>query len=80
MTGISLSSAKALAEKFSWAPYCTVADVGAAEGAVPVQLALAHAHLKTIGYDLPVVQPVFTARRNTPPQMVCGGSREVPVR
>ncbi len=59
MTGISLGSAHALAEKFPWAKYRTVADVGAAEGAVPVQLALAHPHLKTIGYDLPVVQPVF---------------------
>ena len=59
MTGISLGSAKALAEKFPWTKYRTVADVGAAEGAVPVQLALAHPHLKTIGYDLPVVQPVF---------------------
>lgn len=59
MTGISLGSAKALAEKFQWSDYHTVADVGAAEGAVPVQLALAHPHLKTIGYDLPVVQPVF---------------------
>ena len=59
MTGISLGSAKALAETFSWTQYRTVADVGAAEGAVPVQLALAHPHLKVIGYDLPVVQPVF---------------------
>lgn len=59
MTGISLGSAKALAQKIPWANYRTVADVGAAEGAVPVHLALAHPHLKTIGYDLPVVQPVF---------------------
>ncbi len=59
MTGISLGSAKALAEKIPWSQFHTVADVGAAEGAVPVQLALAHPHLKTIGYDLPVVQPVF---------------------
>ncbi|MEJ0088840.1 MAG: methyltransferase [Limisphaerales bacterium] len=59
MTGISLGSAKALAEKIQWSNYRTVADVGAAEGAVPVQLALAHPHLKTIGYDLPVVLPVF---------------------
>jgi len=59
MTGISLGSAHALAHKFPWAQYRTVADVGAAEGAVPVTLALAHPHLKVVGYDLPVVQPVF---------------------
>lgn len=59
MTGISLGSARALAEKFPWAGYRTVADVGAAQGAVPVQLALAHPHLHAVGYDLPVVRPIF---------------------
>ncbi len=59
MTGISLGAARAIPEKFPWAEYRTVADVGAAQGAVPVQLALAHPHLEVIGYDLPVVQPIF---------------------
>lgn len=59
MTGISLGPAHAIARKFPWANYKTVADVGAAEGAMPVQLALAYPHLKAIGYDLPVVQPIF---------------------
>jgi O-methyltransferase domain/Dimerisation domain len=59
MTGLSLPTAKAIAEKFPWAVYKTFADVGAAQGAVPVELALAHSHLKGIGYDLPVVKPIF---------------------
>ena len=59
MTGLSLGSAKAIAEKFPWANYSTFADVGAAQGGVPVQLALAHRHLRGVGYDLPAVQPIF---------------------
>lgn len=59
MTGISLGAARAMAEKLPWDRYATVADVGTAQGAVPVQLALAHPHLQAIGYDLPVVRPVF---------------------
>jgi hypothetical protein len=59
MTGISLGSAKAIARNFPWADYRTFADVGTAQGAVPVQLALAHPHLRGIGYDLPEVRPVF---------------------
>lgn len=59
MTGLSLGSAKAIAEKFPWSNYRTFADVGAAQGGVPVQLALAHRHLRGVGYDLPAVQPIF---------------------
>ncbi|MBP9902996.1 MAG: methyltransferase [Verrucomicrobia subdivision 3 bacterium] len=59
MTGLSLGTAHAIAEKFPWAEYRSVADVGAAQGAVPVQLALAHPHLTAVGYDLPVVRPIF---------------------
>jgi len=59
MTGLSLATGRAIADKFPWSQYRTVADVGAAQGAVPVQLAKTHPHLRAIGYDLPVVQPVF---------------------
>lgn len=59
MTGISLGTAMAIAEKFPWRDRCTFADIGAAQGAVPVQLARKHPHLEGIGYDLPKVQPVF---------------------
>ena len=59
MTGISLGAAKTIAAKFPWQEYHSFADVGAAQGAVPTQVALANPHLKGIGYDLPAVKPVF---------------------
>ena len=59
MTGLSRASGRAIAEKFDWRPYRTFVDVGAAEGAVPVQIALAHPHLKGGGADLPPVRPLF---------------------
>jgi hypothetical protein len=59
MTGISLGAAMALAEEFPWQDYRTFADIGVAQGAVPVQVALKHPHLQGIGYDLAQVKPVF---------------------
>jgi hypothetical protein len=60
MTGISLGIARAIAARFSWSEYKTFADIGCAQGALPVQVALAHPHLAGIGFDLPVVGPVFS--------------------
>ena len=59
MTGMSKQAGKVIAQKFDWRPYKTLMDVGAAEGAVPVQVALAHGHLKGVGFDLPQVKPIF---------------------
>ncbi|GLQ90780.1 methyltransferase [Dyella flagellata] len=59
MTGVSLGAAKAIAEKFPWKDYRTFIDIGAAQGACPVQIALAHPHLSGGGFDLPMVAPVF---------------------
>jgi O-methyltransferase/methyltransferase family protein len=59
MTGISLGSGRALAAKFPWKDYRTFADIGCAQGACPVQIALAHPHLNGVGFDLPQVQPIF---------------------
>jgi hypothetical protein len=59
MTGLSLPTARALAEKFPWSDYQTFADIGTAQGCVPVQLALAHPHLEGVGYDLAAVRPIF---------------------
>lgn len=59
MTGVSLGAAKAMAQKFPWKNYSTFIDIGTAEGALPVQIALAHAHLRGGGFDLPEVGPVF---------------------
>jgi hypothetical protein len=59
MTGLSLGTVAAIAEKFPWAEYRTFADVGTAQGGLPVLVALAHPHLTGIGFDLPVIGPIF---------------------
>ena len=59
MSGISLGAAMAIANKFPWERYETFVDVGAAQGGLPVQVALAHEHLSGGGFDLPPVGPVF---------------------
>ena len=61
MTGLSLPLAKALAGVFAWHGVRTVIDIGAAEGCVPVQLALAHPHLSGGGFDLPMIGPIFSS-------------------
>ena len=59
MSGYSAGSAIALANTFPWDRYQTFCDLGAAQGMVPVQLALRHPHLRGVGFDLPQVQPIF---------------------
>ena len=49
----------AMAEKFPWADYKTVIDVGCAEGCLPAQLAQKHPHLSGGGFDLPPVKQFF---------------------
>jgi hypothetical protein len=58
MTGISLASARAIAQKFPWPDYATFADIGGAQGAVPVQVSLAHPRLRGMNFDLPMVGPL----------------------
>jgi len=59
MTGISLTSARAVAQQFPWQNYQTFVDIGTAQGALPVQVALTHSHLTGSGLDLPAVKPIF---------------------
>ncbi|MHC5541528.1 methyltransferase, partial [Singulisphaera rosea] len=59
MTGISLGAAIAIAHRFPWADYKTFIDIGGAQGALSVQVALAHSHLTGGNFDLPVVGPIF---------------------
>jgi O-methyltransferase domain len=61
MTGLSMASALAIARKFPWERYRTFADVGTAQGGLPVVLAEAHPHLHGIGVDLPNVRSIFEA-------------------
>ncbi len=59
MTGVSTGSAKAIAEKFPWAQYKTLVDVGTAQGAAAIQVLRAHTHLRGVGFDLAAVGPIF---------------------
>jgi ubiquinone/menaquinone biosynthesis C-methylase UbiE len=59
MSGISRGANLAIAEKFPWSDYKTVADVGTAQGDTVVQIAKANPHIEGIGFDLPEVGPVF---------------------
>jgi precorrin-6B methylase 2 len=59
MTGISHGANMAIASKFPWTGYRTFADIGAAQGDLAVQIALANPHLSGIGFDLAEVGPIF---------------------
>ena len=59
MTGLSMGAATIIAERFPWDRYQRIIDVGAAQGCVPVQVALRHPHLVGGGFDLPPVGPIF---------------------
>ncbi len=59
MSGISLGAAVAIANKFPWDRYESFVDIGTAQGALPVQVALSQEHLSGGGFDLPPVGPIF---------------------
>ncbi len=59
MSAISHGANLAIAKQFPWQEYKTFADVGTAQGALAVQIALANPHLTGVGFDLPEVAPVF---------------------
>jgi len=59
MTGLSRAANRIIAGTFPWKNYKTVVDVGAAQGDLLVQVALANPHLTGIGFDLPQVAPIF---------------------
>jgi hypothetical protein len=59
MSGASMGAAVTIAEKFPWDRHQRIVDVGAAQGCVPVQVALRHPHISGGGFDLPPVGPIF---------------------
>jgi hypothetical protein len=59
MTPLATATGRVIAQKFPWGDYRSFVDVGTAEGAVPVRLALAHPHMSGLGFDLPPVGPLF---------------------
>ncbi|WP_413812242.1 methyltransferase [Streptomyces sp. OE57] len=59
MTGLSMGKAMVIAQRFPWADYRTVLDVGGAVGCVPVAVAQRHPHMSGGVFELPRVRPVF---------------------
>ncbi|MFC4908619.1 methyltransferase [Actinomadura gamaensis] len=59
MAGGATGAALALARDLDWDGVRTVADIGAAGGAVLRALLTAHPHLTGVGFDLPQVRPHF---------------------
>jgi O-methyltransferase/methyltransferase family protein len=59
MTGLSHGANMTIARKFPFANYKSVVDVGAAQGDLIAQIALANANITGIGFDLPEVAPIF---------------------
>ncbi|WP_348265229.1 methyltransferase [Telmatobacter sp. DSM 110680] len=59
MSGVSRGANMAIAAKFPWSSYKTVADCGTAQGDLIVQVALRNSHLSCTGFDLPEVAPIF---------------------
>ncbi len=59
MTALSMGAIVAIGEQFPWSGYRSFADIGCAEGGLPVHLARRHAHLTGVGFDLPALGPVF---------------------
>ncbi|GAA0005882.1 methyltransferase [Bradyrhizobium diazoefficiens] len=67
MTSGSLLASQGIANQFPWENYQTLCDVGTAQGCLPVQVALAHPHVRAIGFDLPMLCSAFeeyAAERN----------------
>ena len=58
MAGISTAKFSALAEKFDFSPYSTLADIGGASGQLSCFVASQHTHLSCRSCDLPVVKPI----------------------
>jgi hypothetical protein len=58
MTALSRSANRAIARKFPWGNYTGFIDLER-PGDLAVQVAIAHPHLRGIGFDLPTVGAIF---------------------
>jgi 2-polyprenyl-3-methyl-5-hydroxy-6-metoxy-1,4-benzoquinol methylase len=58
MAGISLANFEAFAEKFDFAPYKTMCDVGGAGGQLSIAVAQRHPHMMCTTCDLPAVAAI----------------------
>lgn len=58
MKGVQMGNFIALSEKFDFASYKTLCDIGGAGGYLSTQIARDHAHMECTSFDLPAVTPV----------------------
>ena len=58
MTGLSRINFEAFAEKFDFARYRTLCDVGGATGLLSMEVAKRHPPIACTSFDLPVVEPI----------------------
>src|SRR4030095_9497574 len=58
---ISRPNFQALAQRFDFAPYRTLCDVGGAAADLSCAVAARHAHIRCISFDLPAVEHVARA-------------------
>jgi hypothetical protein len=58
MTGLSRINFEAFAEKFDFAGYRTMCDIGGATGLLSIEVAKRHPHLRCTSFDLPPVEPI----------------------
>jgi hypothetical protein len=58
MTGLSRLNLEAFAQRFDFAPFRTLCDVGGATGLLSMEVAKRHPHIRCTSFDLPVVEPV----------------------
>jgi len=58
MTGLSRINFEAFAEKFDFAPFKTLCDIGGATGLLSIEVAKRNPHIRCISFDLPPVEPV----------------------
>jgi hypothetical protein len=61
MSGLSRPNFVALAERFDFAPYQTLCDVGGAAADLSCAVAARHPHLRCTSFDLPAVEPIARA-------------------
>jgi O-methyltransferase domain/Dimerisation domain len=62
MAGVSRGNFEAFADKFDFAPYASLADIGGATGQLASIVAARHPYLACASYDLPVVRPIAERR------------------
>jgi len=58
MTGLSRINFEAFAEKFDFARYRTLCDVGGATGLLSIEVAKRHPNMACTSFDLPAVEPI----------------------